>query len=164
MMTLLEMISNILDQVAQTPKEVIQLSVAAIFGMLIGFERAVKEKGASIRTFSLISSGSCLFSIASIFVAQQYAGGNVAVDSSRIAAQIVSGIGFLGGGVIFKTQDGIEGITTGAMIWFSAALGMCCGFGNILLAAQAFICYYVILGLGEVLHRMINFFKEDTEK
>ena len=121
------------------------LYFAALFGIIIGVEREISGKDASIRTFSLISIGSCLFTIISI-----KAGGSTVTgdpyDLTRISAQIVSGVGFLGGGVIFKTSDRIEGITTAALIWLTAALGMACGFGQYLLVTVSFgiiICVHL---------------------
>jgi putative Mg2+ transporter-C (MgtC) family protein len=105
-----------------------QLFLAAIVGLLIGFDRAIRGKIASLRTFSMISVGSCLYTILSMEGARGMATPN---DITRIAAQIVSGVGFLGGGVIFKTADRVEGITTAAMIWLTAALGMACGFNQV---------------------------------
>lgn len=107
-----------------------QLGLSAFIGFVIGLERALRGKVASMRTFSTICCGSCLFTVLSIsgdgpmHEAAKH-------DITRIAAQIVTGIGFLGGGVIFKTTDRIEGITTGALIWLTAALGMACGFNQV---------------------------------
>jgi putative Mg2+ transporter-C (MgtC) family protein len=104
------------------PWEARQLFLAAMIGLVIGLEREWRGKAASLRTFSIIATGSCLFTILSVQAAN--------LDQTRIAAQIVSGIGFLGGGVIFKTKDRIEGVTTGALIWLAAAIGMACGFNQ----------------------------------
>ena len=124
------------------PVEFKQLLIAAIIGFIIGIDRAIREKIASLRTFSMISTGSCLFTILSI---KSTGAAESHVDVSRIAAQIVTGIGFLGGGVIFKTTDRVEGLTTAAMIWLTAALGMCCGYNQIGLVVWAF-------GLGAFIH------------
>lgn len=103
-----------------------QIFLAACVGFLFGFERELKGKPASIRTFSLITIGSCLFALLSIKASGSANGGPY--DVTRIAAQVVSGIGFIGAGVIFKGRGGIEGITTAALMWLCAALGMACGF------------------------------------
>lgn len=106
-----------------------QLCLSAVIGFIIGLERAFRGKPASMRTFSTICAGSCLFTILSV---EAIAGQNaVPHDVTRIAAQVVTGVGFLGGGVIFKTSDRIEGITTGALVWLAAAIGMACGFDRI---------------------------------
>ena len=105
-----------------------QLLLAGLIGLAIGVEREFRGKPASLRTFAAICVGSCLFSALSI----EAAGGAYAApyDVTRVAAQIVSGIGFIGGGVIFKTSDRIEGVTTAALIWLTAGLGMGCGFNR----------------------------------
>ena len=99
-----------------------QLFIASMIGIAIGIERETKGKSASLRTFSVISLGSCLYTILSV------QGANL--DQTRVAAQIVSGVGFIGGGVIFKSRDRVEGITTAALIWLAAAAGMTCGFNR----------------------------------
>jgi putative Mg2+ transporter-C (MgtC) family protein len=135
--------------------EIYHLFVAMFLGLCLGFERAVRNKDASFRTFALISAGSCLFTTLSLLAAGDVQPG-LQLDASRIAAQIVSGVGFVCGGVIWANGNSLSGITTGAMIWFSAALGMCCGFGEIYLALHAFMCYFTILVVGEFLHKVVN--------
>jgi putative Mg2+ transporter-C (MgtC) family protein len=127
------------------------LATAAGLGMFLGIERAINHKAASIRTFSLICTGSCLFTLLS-----QEVGILGDPDPTRIAANIVTGVGFLGGGVIFKAADKVEGITTGSMIWFAAAIGMCCGFNEVSMAIFSCILYTVILGVGKLMHRLID--------
>lgn len=127
-----------------------QLALAAFLGMLIGVERAWHRKVASLRTFALMCAGSCMFSLISIIAA------GTAYDPTRIAASIVTGIGFLGGGVIFKTQDRIEGITTGAMIFFASAIGMACGYNHCGLAITGFVTYVSIHMMGFAFHRLIR--------
>ena len=134
-----------------------QVLLSGLIGLLIGLEREYRGKAASLRTFSTIALGSCLFTILSY----EAIGGSAAnkYDVTRIAAQIVSGIGFLGGGVIFKSTDRIEGVTTGALIWFSAAMGMACGYNQIRL-----VCWVLILGVALhllilLLYRIIYYFR-----
>ncbi|MCB0322387.1 MAG: MgtC/SapB family protein [Bdellovibrionales bacterium] len=115
------------------PAQAKQILFAALIGLIIGMERELRHKPASLRTFATIAVGSCLFAILSVS-----AGGERQHDVTRIAAQVVSGIGFIGGGVIFKTTDRIEGITTAALIWLTAGLGMACGFNQINLVTWAF--------------------------
>lgn len=135
------------------PAEVKQLALASILGLLIGFERAWRHKVASLRTFAMICAGSCLFTIVSVF---GYAGMPVHHDTTRIAAQIVAGVGFLGGGVIFKTANRIEGITTAAMIWLTAAIGVVCGFNHIALAVWSFVIMMIVNFFSISLHRSID--------
>jgi putative Mg2+ transporter-C (MgtC) family protein len=134
------------------PMEAKQLFMAALVGLLVGIERFWNGKPASIRTFSVISTGSCLFTILSVEAAKNLYGQDY--DVTRIAAQIVSGIGFLGGGVIFKTGDRIAGITTGALIWFTAALGMACGFNRIEIVFWVVLIGMMIHLLSNIIHKM----------
>lgn len=103
---------------------------AGVCGALIGLEREARDKGAGLRTHTLVSLGSCLFTVMSIDSVAHVANG----DPTRIAAQIVSGIGFLGGGAIIQERDRVHGLTTAATIWISAAIGMACGMHEILSA------------------------------
>lgn len=132
-----------------------QLIYASILGLCLGLERALKQKPASFSTFSLVSATSCLFTILS---SQTIFSDNV--DETRIAAQIVSGMGFVGAGVIFKNSDKIEGITTAVMLWFAAAIGMSCGFNQILLAFSAVLVYYISIVLSILLHKTVDFVYE----
>lgn len=130
-----------------------QLFLAAIVGLIIGFDRAIRGKIASLRTFSMISVGSCLFTILSV---DGVLGMPTVPDVTRIAAQIVTGVGFLGGGVIFKTADRVEGITTAAMIWLTAALGMACGFNQVEAVYWAFAVGVAVHFLSTWGHRLID--------
>lgn len=111
-----------------------KIAVSAFCGALIGLERERAEKPAGLRTNMLISVGSTLFTLASIMSWKYTSGASPTVDPGRIAAQIVSGIGFLGAGVILKTGMNIIGITTAATIWLVAAIGMMIGLGYPLLS------------------------------
>lgn len=103
--------------------------VATICGGIIGIEREIKNKVAGIRTNILICAGSTLFTVASALAAQMF---NVA-DPTRILSTIVTGIGFLGGGVIMQNEDKLVGITTASFIWAIAAIGILCGMGFVIL-------------------------------
>jgi putative Mg2+ transporter-C (MgtC) family protein len=105
----------------------VNLLLAAALGAAIGFEREVTGKSAGLRTHILICIGSTLFTEVSIAVA---ALGNGSGDPSRIAAQIVTGIGFLGAGAILRTEGEIRGLTTAATIWVVAAIGIAIGAGE----------------------------------
>lgn len=121
---------------------VIRLLSAAALGAIIGFEREREHKPAGLRTHILISLGSALFTIISI-----YGFGGSGVDQSRIAAGIVTGIGFLGAGVILHGVRGtlIVGLTTAASIWATAAVGMAVGTGMYLIAAITAIIIFLVL-------------------
>jgi putative Mg2+ transporter-C (MgtC) family protein len=103
-----------------------QLIIAFVFGVLIGFDRERSGKAAGIRTQMLICVGSALLAGISVHIANKY--GTVG-DPSRLMAQIVTGIGFVGAGVIIKSQHRVSGVTTAATIWTTAAIGIAIGSG-----------------------------------
>ena len=107
----------------------IRLGVCLVFGALIGVERELRNKPAGISTNCFVMAGACLFT----FISQ-------AVDPNspaRIAAQVVSGVGFLGAGMILKSESNkVKNLTTAAAVWFAAAIGMVIGFGWYLIAAM----------------------------
>jgi putative Mg2+ transporter-C (MgtC) family protein len=113
-----------------------RLVLAAVLGALIGLEREVHAHPAGIRTHLLVSLGSALFTVLSIygFAAE---GGTQSVDPSRIAAQVVTGIGFLGAGAIIHYGTSIRGLTTAGSLWAMAAIGMAAGAGQPALAVVA---------------------------
>jgi putative Mg2+ transporter-C (MgtC) family protein len=101
---------------------------------LIGFERQFRQKAAGYRTHVLVGIGTCAFTLVSAYGFAGVLDSDIRLDPSRIAAQIVSGIGFLGAGVIFKGRNMVRGLTTAATIWVTAAVGMACGAGMLSLA------------------------------
>lgn len=117
-----------------------KLVMAAFIGALIGLERELAGKDPSLRTFALICLGSCIFSIISIHSAL----GVPNAEPSRIAAQILPGIGFLGAGTIFRSRRGISGLTTAALMWVTAGLGMCVGFDREDVAVQGTVIALLI--------------------
>jgi putative Mg2+ transporter-C (MgtC) family protein len=110
-----------------------RLLVAAVLGALIGIEREVHEHPAGMRTHLLVAVGCALFTELSIYGFLAGAPGTTAVDPSRLAAQIVSGIGFLGAGAILKYGTSIRGLTTAASLWATAAIGIAAGTGQFVL-------------------------------
>ena len=124
----------------------IRLLVAAGLGAVIGLEREFRRKPAGLRTNMLIAVGSALFTTVSILIATEHGG-----TPDRIAAQIVTGIGFLGGGAILRSGRSVHGMTTAATIWVNAAIGMAAGTGAYAMAAAAtFITLVVLLVLPPV--------------
>ena len=120
---------------------IIRLAVASILGGVIGFERDIHGRAAGLRTNLLISLGAAVFMLVSETIAVSYAGkmggGVFRTDPARIAAQVVTGIGFLGAGAIIKYGFTIRGLTTAACIWISASIGMSSGAGFFELAIAA---------------------------
>jgi putative Mg2+ transporter-C (MgtC) family protein len=110
----------------------VKLGISALFGLMIGIERELKNKPVGLKTSLVISISSCLLTIVSIESAEQFSllTGQTVMDPMRLAAQIVSGIGFLGAGVILRrSNDVISGLTTAAMIWGASGLGIAAGAG-----------------------------------
>ena len=110
----------------------LRLAAAAALGAAIGFERELRDREAGMRTHLLVALGSCLFTLVSAYGFHEFLaeGGNVVrADPSRIAAQIVTGIGFLGAGAIIREGLSVRGLTTAASLWVSAAIGMAAGAG-----------------------------------
>ena len=113
-----------------------KLALAMVLGYLIGMERELHGKVVGTRTISLIAIGSALYVLMSPSI--------IDGDNSRIIAQVVSGIGFLGAGIIFKDGDTIKGLTTAATVWCAAAIGCLCGFG---MFAEAILGTAAIIGV-----------------
>jgi putative Mg2+ transporter-C (MgtC) family protein len=132
------------------------LGVALVLSASIGLERQLRAKSAGLRTHTLVGVGAALFMLVSKFgFADVTNGSSVVLDPSRVAAQIVSGIGFLGAGLIFVRRDDVRGLTTAASIWLTAAIGMSAGAGLVLLAGVATLCHFVVvLGLAPLGRRI----------
>ncbi len=105
--------------------DVFKALFSLVLGVILGLEREMKDKAAGLRTITIISLGSTLFTIMSYKI-----GIATETETTRIASYIVSGIGFLGAGVIFKDEVSINGLTTASIIWVAAAIGMSVGFGQ----------------------------------
>ena len=115
---------------------IVRLSLSFLAGAIIGFERSSRRQIAGLRTHILISTGSTLLMLLSIYLTQYYSlSGNG--DPGRIAAQVVSGIGFLGAGAIIRLGNNIRGLTTAASLWFVAAVGLAIWSGMFLVAGIA---------------------------
>jgi len=113
-----------------TQSYLLPLAVAMAMGYLVGFERRLRHKVAGVRTHMVVASASCIVTMAGLYVFDATHMG----DASRLPGQILTGITFLGAGVIMKRGFSTSGITTAAMVLLSTAIGICCGFGFILMA------------------------------
>ncbi len=115
----------------------IRIAIAVIFGFCIGLERELTNKYAGLRTHILVCLGACVFTLISIYGFPTFApGDNVIIDNatgvrdtSRVAAQIVTGIGFIGAGTVLRNGPIVLGLTTAATLWIAASIGMACGAG-----------------------------------
>jgi putative Mg2+ transporter-C (MgtC) family protein len=129
-------------------EEAAQVSAAFIIGAIIGLEREFRSKPAGFRTMIIICVGSCLYTILS----------KESNTTDRIASNIVTGIGFIGAGVIFKEGISVNGLTTAALIWVTAALGMAIGYHNYPLAIVVTGMVVIALFVLEPVQRFINKF------
>ncbi len=129
----------------------IQMLIALILGFSIGFERKMRYKEAGIRTHTIVCIGSCLYMIISTYITKIYGVG----DPARIAAQIVSGIGFIGAGMIFHHRQVVHGLTTAAGIWATAAIGMAVGAGMLVFSVIASV---IIISVQFIMHLPFKLF------
>lgn len=127
--------------------EALLLACAFVLSGAIGLERELRQKSAGARTHILVGLGAALFTLVSAYGFAHLIGGDVILDPSRIAAQIVSGIGFIGAGVIFVRQNIVSGLTTAGSVWVTAAVGMACGAGMPLIAALTVVFYLLAVTL-----------------
>nr|WP_027414550.1 MgtC/SapB family protein [Aneurinibacillus terranovensis] len=128
----------------------IRLLLSAIFGFAIGLERSSKSKPAGIKTYSFVCVASTLLTLVSIYAVQLYSiPGHTTMDPMRLAAQIVSGLGFLGAGLIIHQGQSIHGLTSAAMIFFAGGIGIAVGAGFYGMTAFSMVVMYTILRLGE---------------
>ena len=137
--------------------EYADLFFAFVLSSLIGLERQVRQKGAGLRTLALVGVGSALFMLVSKFgFFDIVEPGRVVLDPSRVAAQIVTGIGFIGGGLIFVRRDAVRGLTTAAVVWVTCAVGMACGAGLVLLGAAVTAGHFITIYAYTPLSRRIS--------
>lgn len=126
-----------------------------ILSGIIGLERELRQKSAGARTHILVGMGSALFTLVSAYGFAHVLGDEVVLDPSRIAAQIVTGIGFLGAGVIFVRRNIVSGLTTAASVWVTAAVGMACGAGMPLIATLTVALYlFAVTALTALIRRL----------
>jgi putative Mg2+ transporter-C (MgtC) family protein len=131
---------------------VLRLAVAAVLGALVGLERERLEWAAGMRTHALVSLGSALFMVVSIFGFSDILNErHVILDPSRVAAQVASGIGFIGAGTIIFRREVVKGLTTAASIWAVAAVGLAVGGGMFLAAVSATLLALALLVLAKPL-------------
>lgn len=135
-----------------TGNAMFRLLLSMVLGVSVGAERKRKGQIAGIRTFALISMGACLAMLLSIYVPQEYMGLKNG-DPGRIAAQVITGIGFIGGGAMIQNKGSVRGLTTAAGIWMTAIIGMAVGIGMYACAIGATALILIILVLFEMYGR-----------
>ncbi len=155
--TVLEEFSDLTDA-AQATRIVLRLMVAAILGGLLGIEREHKGKAAGVRTHMLVAMGSALF----VLVSQQ--AGIIATDMSRVIQGLIAGVGFLGAGTILKGQaeEKVQGLTTAAGIWMTAAIGMAAGLGLEVTAVLSTLLALAIFSVMPWIIRRVDKSAEDS--
>jgi putative Mg2+ transporter-C (MgtC) family protein len=147
---------TVLAATGQGWKQIGELGLAFGLSTLIGAEREWRQKSAGLRTHTLVGVGAALFMLVSKYGFGDVIGDeHTVLDPSRIAAQVVSGIGFIGGGLIFVRGDIVRGLTTAAIVWVTAAVGMACGAGLALLACATTAGHFaVVLGYPAIASRL----------
>ncbi len=149
----------------------LRLTGALLVGIVLGIERSVAHKNAGMRTYGLVSMGSCLFVVISLYVLPQFSG-FYSIDPFRLAAGVVTGIGFLGAGLIFQKDNTLSGLTTAAGLWVACGTGIAMGFGlyeiaviAVLLALVTFtILWFIekaVVSIGDKTKRTIIHSKEE---
>lgn len=121
----------------------LRIAIAALIGIILGIEREYVGKPAGMRTYSLVAIGATIFTIISKYGFLDI--GGAAVDTSRVAAQIVTGIGFLGAGVIIFRGAKVEGLTTASGLWVVAAIGMAIGVGMYMVAIASTVVVFIVM-------------------
>ncbi|KAB1643392.1 MgtC/SapB family protein [Gulosibacter chungangensis] len=139
-----------------TLSQIVLLLIAFVFAAVIGIEREFRHKSAGARTHILVGVGAALFTLVSVYGFSGMTTGDPPQDPARIAAQVVTGIGFLGAGVIFVRQSVVAGLTTAASIWVTASIGMACGAGMPVIAGIAVLLYLLSVTLMTVVVRKIR--------
>lgn len=135
--------------------QVFDIVVALVLSACIGLERELRHRDAGLRTQAIVGVASALFVLISKYGFGDILGPHVTLDPSRVAAQIVSGIGFLGAGLIFVRRNAVRGLTTAAVVWLTAAVGAAAGAGLPLLAVIVTAAHFVMVyGLGPVARRL----------
>ena len=120
----------------------VRMFMSVVLGGLLGIERSKKHQAAGTRTFSLVCLGSCLVILTNEFICLKCGGG----DTSRMAAQVISGIGFLGAGTIMVTTNNrVKGLTTASCLWISSILGLCIGSGLLVISLFCFALTMITL-------------------
>ena len=154
-----DFLNTISDTEVTTTSAIFKLMLSLLLGGIVGFERKRKGQVAGARTFALISMGATLAMIISIYIPQVYLGLKNG-DPGRVAAQVITGVGFLGAGAIIQTKGSIRGLTTAAGIWMVAALGLAVGVGLYVIAIISTILILFTLVSLEQYERRTNLDRE----
>jgi putative Mg2+ transporter-C (MgtC) family protein len=144
------------EPIGQTWLQLSELGLAFVLSALIGLEREMRQKSAGLRTYTLVGFSSALIMLVSKYgFTDVIENSRVVLDPSRVAAQIVSGIGFIGGGVIFVRKDIVRGLTTASIVWLTAAVGMAAGAGLPILAIAVTLGHFVLVFIFPAIERQL---------
>jgi len=141
----------------------LQLVIAMVLGMFLGAERAIAGKTAGMRTYALVSMGACLFIIISNAVAQSLIG-ITNIDPLRVMAGIITGVGFIGAGLIIVREAAVRGITTAAGLWVAAGVGVATGYKIYILASFTTILTLFVFSILWFLENRLKFFSYDGNR
>ena len=137
-------------------KQFLELGAAFLLSATIGLEREVRHKSAGLRTYTVVGTTAALFLLISKYgFMDVLSNDRVVLDPSRVAAQIVTGIGFIGAGLIFVRGESVKGLTTAATVWLVTGIGMACGAGLVLLAIAVTAAYFLIAFVFPLLLRLL---------
>jgi putative Mg2+ transporter-C (MgtC) family protein len=140
----------------QGMRQFIELGCAFILSATIGLEREIRHKSAGLRTYTVVGTTAALFLLISKYgFTDVLVDGRIVLNPSRVAAQIVTGIGFIGAGLIFVRGDRVQGLTTAATVWLVTGIGMACGAGLPLLALGVTIAYFALAFLSPLVLRLL---------
>ena len=141
----------------QSTRQFVELGAAFLLSGAIGLEREIRHKSAGLRTYTVVGTAAALFLLISKYgFTDVIVTDRVVLDPSRVAAQIVSGIGFIGAGLIFvRADDRVSGLTTAATVWLVTGIGMACGAGLPLLAIAVTFAYFIVALVFPLLMRLL---------
>jgi len=134
---------------------ILRLGITAVLGMMVGFERERQNQPAGLRTHTILAIGSCLAMTISINLAFQFTSKGFTGDPSRLAAQVVSGIGFLGAGAILRYGNTVKGLTTATSLWTTAIVGLAIGAGHYIAGIATTAMLLIILVILNILERKL---------
>lgn len=133
------------EPTGQGISQFVELGIAFLLSAAIGLEREIRHKSAGLRTYTVVGTAAALFLLISKYgFTDVLVANRIVLDPSRVAAQIVTGIGFIGAGLIFVREDRVAGLTTAATVWLVTGIGMACGAGLPLLAVAATFAYFIV--------------------
>ena len=131
---------RISEPTGQGLSQFVELGIAFLLSAAIGLEREIRHKSAGLRTYTVVGTAAALF----LLISKYGFTDRIVLDPSRVAAQIVTGIGFIGAGLIFVRDDRVAGLTTAATVWLVTGIGMASGAGLPLLAVAATVAYFIV--------------------